>query len=46
MFTAGGHTGNFFPMLEMGPLVDDETCTGGCPPVIETIRGVETDGES
>ena len=46
IFDAGGPIGKFFPMLEMGPLVDDRTCIGECPPIIETIGGVEIDGES
>ena len=45
MFITGGPIGKFFPILETGPLVDDVTYTGEFPPIIETIEGVETDGE-
>ena len=46
IFVIGGPTRKFFTKLEMGLSVDDLTCTGEFPPVVETIGGVETDGES
>ena len=37
IFLTGGPIGKFCPMLEMGPLVDDLTCTGEFPPGTKTI---------
>ena len=45
IFIVDGTIGNFFPILETVPLVDDGTCVGKCPPDVETIREVEMDGD-
>ena len=45
VFIADGFTGRFFPILEMVPLVGKTTWAGVFPRGVETIRGVESDGE-
>ena len=44
VFIVGAHIGKFCPILEMVPPVDDGTWVGGCPPGVETIGDVETNG--
>ena len=44
-FTASGPIGNFCPILEEVPSVDNEICARGFPLGVETIGEFETDGE-
>ena len=45
VFIVGSSTDRFFPILDMVPLVGKITWAGGCPLGMETIGGVENDGE-